>query len=189
MGHARVGAKKLAPKSMKNKTATQFCIDGHLVDEVLKQLPGDVKIIGAKVYVGKSFSKHKCTIPNSLKKMGVQSLYEHIPAQEAMLVFDETNKTHIREKVADVAKYIDGDASKAHFKYLTLDNGAAKGKFERTTKEIKPYDEDLRRKLVVLGLTDAEGKINTLISDLGAKKYECKIQIEEVKTVMCAKIG
>jgi hypothetical protein len=183
------GTKKLAPKNMKNKTATQYCIDGYLVDEVLGQLNGKTKIIGAKVYLGKSFSKHKCTIPNALKKMGVHSLYEHTPAQEAIMVFDETTVKTIKDKVADVAKYIDADTEKAYFKYITLDNGQAKGKFERTTKEIKPYDEDLRKKLVVLGLTDAEGKVASLISDLGAKKYECKIEFEEVRTIRCAKIG
>jgi hypothetical protein len=183
------GTKKLAPKSMKNKVATQFCIDGFLVNDVLRQIPNDVKIIGAKVYVGKSFSKKKQNIPTSLKKMGVISLYEHIPAQEAILVFDETTKKTILEKVADVCKFIDGDPAKAYVKYITLDNGASVGKFERCTKEIKPYDEDLRKKLVVLGLTDAEGKIQTLIRDLGAKKYECKIQMTEVRTIMCSQMS
>ena len=183
------GAKKLAPKSMKNKTATQFCIDGYLVNDVLKGIPSDVNIVGAKVYAGKSFSKKRQPIPNSLKKMGVQSLYEHIPAQEAIIVFDETNKKTILEKVADVCKYIDGDPEKAYIKYITLDNGSSVGKFERCTKEIKPYDEDLRRKLVVLGLTDAEGKIQSLIRDLGAKKFECKIQMTEVRTIMCSQLS
>ncbi|MHA2047111.1 MAG: hypothetical protein ACW99G_20155 [Candidatus Thorarchaeota archaeon] len=185
----RTGAKKLVPKSMKNKVATQFCIDGYLVNDVLNQVPGDVTINGAKVYVGKSFSKSKQSIPTSLKKMGVQSLYEHVPAQEAILVFDEVNKKTIKTKVADVCKYIDGDPDKAYFKYIVLDNGESKGKFERCTKEIKPYDEDLRKKLVVLGLTDAEGKVQSLIRDLGAKKYECKIQVEEVRTITCSKMG
>lgn len=185
----RTGTKKLAPKSMKDKVATQFCIDGVLVNDVLKQIPSDVKIIGVKVYAGKSYNKHRMAIPNSLKKMGVQTLSEHIPAQEATIVFDETSKKVILKKVADVCKYIDGDATKAYIKYITLDNGSAKGKFERCTKEIKPYDEDLRKKLVVLGLTEAEGKIQSLISDLGAKKYECKIQMTEVRTIMCSKMS
>lgn len=189
MASPRVGAKKLAPKSMKQKVATQFCIDGYLVDEVLNQIPSGVKIIGAKVYLGKSFSKKKCTIPNSLKKLGVQSLYEHVPAQEAIFVFDEIGKSTIKNRIEDVAKYIEADTSKAYFKYITLDNGECKGRFERTTKEIKPYDEDLRKKLVVLGLTDAEGKVTSLIHDLGAKKYECKIQMAEVRTIMCSKIS
>lgn len=181
-------SEKLLAKEKRTKTATQFCIDGVLVDEVLKNLNG-VSIIGAKVYVGKAFSKHKCTIPNSLKKMGVQSMYEHVPAQEAIMVFDNTNKATILEKVAEVCKYIDGDKSKAYFKYLTVSNGESTGKFERCTKEIKPYDEDLRRKLVVLGLTDGDGKISSLIATLGAKKYECQITMEEKRVIICSKMS
>jgi hypothetical protein len=181
--------KKLLAKEKRTKTATQFCIDGYLVDEVLKGLNGGIEIIGAKVFLGKAFSKHKIPIPNALKRMGVQSLREHRPDQEAMLVFDKTNKKSILEKVADVAKYIDTDAANAYFKYITLSNGHATGKFERTTKEIKPYDEDLRRKLTVLGLTDADGKISTLIQQLGAKKFECQISTEERRVIVCSKIG
>jgi hypothetical protein len=184
----RTGAKKLADEKQ-GRTVTQYCIDGILVHEVLNQINSDIKIIGAQVMVGKGFSKHKVAISNRLKRLGVSSLRAHLPAQEASVVFDETTKEAIQKNIEGVAKEIGADPDKAYFKYITLDNGTCKGKFERTSKEIKPYDEDLRRKLIVLGLTDADGKVSSLIADLGAKKYECKIHFEEVRTIICSKIG
>lgn len=183
------GTKKLPPKNMKTKTATQYCIDGFLVDEVLDNLPTGIKIIGAKVTVGKAFSKHRIVTPNKLKALGVTTLQEHRPAKEAHLVFDECKAKTIRENVKEVARIIDGDATRASFLYLTVTNGKATGKFQKTTKEIRPDETDMRRKLIVLGLTDADGKITSLVSDLSAKKYECRIQMTEVRTIICSKIG
>jgi len=168
------------------KVLTQFCIDGHLVDEVLKDLPKGITIFGAKVVVGKGFSKHKAKIPNRLRKYGVQQLNEHKPAYEAYLVFDQVTRTTIKKSIHEVSKALDLNEEAAYFKYLTLSNGKGTGKFERTTKEIRPDETDLRKKLTVLGLTDAEGKVQTLIAEISAKKYECQIKEVSTRTVICA---
>lgn len=168
------------------RTLTQFCIDGFLVEEVLKSLPKSITIFGAKVVVGKGFSKHKTKIPNRLRKFGVSQLNIHEPAYEAYLVFDQVAKSTITKCIKQVSEALELDSTGAYFKYLTLSNGKASGKFERTTKEIRPDETDLRRKLTVLGLTDADGRIQSLISTLSAKKYECKIQDTSIRTVICA---
>ena len=178
--------KKAAAK--KGRDATQFCIDGYLIEDVLKQLSDKVSIIGAKVVVGKAFSKKKIAIPNSLKAKGVMALTHNVPSKCAHMVFDRIKGSVILKKVREVAKEIDSDADQAYFQYLTLDNGKGAGKFERTTKEIKPYDEDLRRKLVVLGLVDAQGNVNSLIKSLGAKKYVCHITTEQKRVLMCSQM-
>ncbi len=168
------------------KVLTQFCIDGYLVDEVLKGIPKDVIIFGAKVVVGKGFSKHKTRIPNRLRKFGVTQLNMHEPAYEAFLVFDQVVRSTIVSSIKSVSEALELEVGGAYFKYLTLSNGEGTGKFERVTKEIRPDETDLRKKLTVLGLTDAEGKIQSLIGELSAKKYECKIQEVTTRTVICS---
>jgi hypothetical protein len=182
---ARTGTKKVATGRKVDKT--QFGIEGVLVDEVLKDLNGTVKIIGARIVVGKGFNKHNVPISNKLRVLGVDQLREHKPAQEAVLVFDETSKKNIKTKVESVAKLIDADPRNAYFRYLTVTNGTATGKFQRCTKDIKENTADKRKKLAVLGLTDAKGKISTLISDLHAKKYVCNIKEEVVPFIMCSR--
>ena len=116
----------------------------------------------------------------------MQQLNEHKPAYEAYLVFDQVTKTTIRKAIKEVSKALDLNEEAAYLKYIVLSNGQGSGKFERTTKEIRPDETDLRKKLTVLGLTDAEGKIQTLIADISAKKYVCKIQEVSTRTVICS---
>lgn len=170
------------------QTLTQFCIDGYLVEEVLGMLPKNIKIFGAKVVVGTGFSKHKTQIPNRLKKFGLQSLRTHIPSYEGDLVFDEVSRKSIKDSIKGVCEALNLKEEKAYFKYITLSNGTANGKFERTTKEIRPDETDMRKKLTVLGLTDAEGKIQGLVADISAKKYHCKIQEVTSRTVICSNL-
>lgn len=170
------------------KDETQFCIDGVLVSEVLEDLSDKVSIIGAKVVVGKGFSKHKVVIPNRLKRWGVQSLQEHEPAQEATLVFDSVSKSTILAKTRQVAHAIGADANKAYFRYLTVGIEGAAGKFVRCTKDMRPHDEDLRKKLVVLGLIEAQGEVKELIAVLHAKPYRCTIETVEVRTIICSRM-
>jgi len=187
----KTGTKKLAPKEKKgkrDKTATQFCLDGYLVSEVLDGLPTGITILGAKVLIGAVHQRHKIVVPNRLKKMGVEKIEESVVSQQATLVFDQVTKTTIKSMVKGVSDSMKIDPAAAFFKYLTLSNGEASGKFEHCTKEIKPDETDLRKKLRVLGLTDGEGKINTLISALGARKYACEIKMEEVRTIVCSTI-
>ncbi len=180
--------KKYQGNGKTGNTLTQFCIDGYLVEEVLGLLPKGIKIFGAKVVVGSGFSKCKTQIPNRLRKYGLQSLRTHIPTYEGDLVFDEVSKQTIKDSINGVCDALNLKNERAYFKYLTLSNGTAVGKFERTTKEIRPDETDLRKKLTVLGLTDGEGKIQGLIADISAKKYSCKIQEVVVRTVICSNL-
>ena len=183
----KTGTKKLA-KGLKAKTAAQFCIDGYLVKEVLDGLPTGITILGAKILIGAVHQRRKIIVPTVMKKMGVQKLEESVVSQQATLVFDQTTKPTIKSMVKAVSAKMGVDPDAAFFKYITVKNGEAVGKFEHCTKEIKPDERDLRKKLRVLGLTDGEGKINTLIRDLSAKKYECQIKMEEVRTIVCSQM-
>jgi hypothetical protein len=177
--------KKLAKRG---RDITQYCIDGYLVDEVLEQIPANVKIIGAKVFVGQSYSKHKKAIPTALRKLGVQSLREHKPALDATLVFDEVNKSAIKTSVKEVCKKLNESPEKAYFMYVTLKNGTSTGKFVHTTKERVATEADLRKKARVLGLEDVDGDAKGLIKALSAKKYVCSISTQEVRTIMCTTV-
>jgi hypothetical protein len=179
---ARTGTRRLAREG---RNMTQYCIDGYLVDEVLDSLPSGVSIIGAKVNVGQTYSKHKKTVPTKLKRLGVSSLREHVPALDATIVFDETNKTTIKRNVKAVCKELKESVDKAYFMYITLKVGTTTGKFVHTRKERSATEADLRKKVRVLGLEDVDGQANTLIRALSAKKYTCQIQTQEVRTIMC----
>lgn len=183
----RTGQLKLA-KEKAGRDAIQYCIDGVLVKEVLETLPRDIIIIGAKVIVGKGFNKHKVPISNKLKKLGVMSLRENLPAKEATLVFDETNKTTILEKTKAVAEILGAEVEKAYFSYLTLSNKAGSGKFSRVNKDMRPDDTDLRKKLTVLGLDEATGDVQSLVRDLSAEAYQCNIQEVVVRSYTCKKV-
>ena len=183
---SRTGQKKVA-KKYKSKDETQYCIDGVLINEVLDNLSDKVEIIGAKVYVGLGYKKKKLAISNKLKRLGVQSIYANEPNKQAIVVFDATTKATIKRKCREVAREIIADVDKAYFKYLTVRGADGSGKFERTTKDIRPDDTDLRRKMIVLGLTEAEGKVNSLLAVLHAEAYKCKIDTVEVRTFICTK--
>jgi hypothetical protein len=181
---------KLAPKNLKkDKTVTQYCIDGYLVNEVLDDLPTGVTIIGAKVLIGSVHQRHKIVVPNRMKRLGVQMIQESVATQQATLVFDQVSKTVIKSKVAQVSRSMGVDPNLAFFKYITLQVTDATGKFEHCTKEIKPDETDLRKKLRVLGLEDAEGEVKNLIKVLSAKKYMCTIQHEQVRTIICSNMS
>ena len=125
-----MGRSKLAREG---RDVVQYCIDGYLIDEVLEQVPSEVKIIGARVRVGQSYSKHKRQVPTALRKLGVQSLQEHTPALDAILVFDEVSKSTIKNNVKAVCAKLKESPEKAYFMYLTLKNGVSTGKFVHTT--------------------------------------------------------
>ncbi len=110
----------------------------------------------------------------------------HNPSYEASLVFDQVDPSVIRNSIKEVGKALDLDTERAYFRYIILSNNDGTGKFERTTKEIRPDETDQRKKLIVMGLTEAEGKIQSLISDISAKKYSCKIQEITSRTVICS---
>jgi hypothetical protein len=184
--------KYVDPKKMKKDgVTTQFCIDGYTVDEVLSDLPSNVSIIGAQVGVGQSFNKRKMIVPTKLKKLGVASMRATLPTEEASLVFDEVDPKTIRKSIEGVCDIMGVEKNKSWFKYITLAtaDGSAFGKFERTTKEIRPDETDLRKKLTVLGLTEGRGKMSNLIRAISANKYECKMQEVSVRTVMCNKLS
>ena len=187
VGQGVMGQTKLAPKNMKMDKTFQWCMDSILVDETLDDLPKGITIIGAKVRLGSPFTRARKIISTKLKKMGVTYLSSTVPSVEAVLVFDQVAKGTIKQHVKAAAKEIGADYERAYFQYITLTNGQGTGKFQRTTKEMRPDDRDLRKKAVVLGLTEGEAKVQSLISDLSANKYFCKKQTIEVTTVLCSK--
>lgn len=180
------GSKKFAPVDMK-KEAYQFVIDGTHIDEVLKQIPSTLKIIGAKLLCVKGTKTSHCIVPNALKKFGVDRMRVREASHEISWVFDETTKSIIKENVEKTIKNQKLDINRVIFSYVVLQNSEAVGKFCRTSKEINPDETDLRKKLHVLGLTSGKGKISTLIQDLGAKKYKCEIKETTARLLICSK--
>jgi len=184
---AYLGTKKYAPKTFKSSEGMQYCIDGVYVDEVLKGLPDNIKIIGGQVRIGTAWKRTKEVVPVALRRLGCTYFTKLHPSSEANITFDQISKTAIKENVKKACKLIDADYKKAHFRYITLTNGESNGRFERTTKELHPDERDLRKKATVLGLKDATGKIQGLIADISANKYFCRKQTVEVTTVICSK--
>lgn len=180
------GTKKIAPINMR-KEEHQFVIDGYLVDEVLKQVPAGLKIIQAYVYAVDHKSTAKIAIPNSLKKLGVSSIYTAGSSKRVTLTFDQTSKENIKNKLDQVCKLLNLDRNRAYFRYVVLSNGEGTVKFEHCTKEIKPDETDLRKKLRVLGATLGTGKVQSVISNLNASKYVCHIKEQPVRFIMCSK--
>jgi len=169
------------------KTGLQFCLDGYLVWEVLKMIPRNVHILGANVELGTHFASRKIPTPNALKKLGVSWMRETTPAKSCALVFDEVDRSTLEGNTKKVAEAMDIDYKKAIFRRLLLGNNEANGNFIRCTKEIKPDETDLRKKLKVMGLREATGKIQGLLADLSAQKYVCDFKIVEYKTAICRK--
>lgn len=167
------------------RTGHQFCIDGYMLEEVLKSIPKKVKIIGAEVEVGTTLGSRKIPVPNAARRVGVQRLSQTVPKRRAFLVFDEVAPDVIIESTKKACKHLDIDYKTAQFREIKLQYKGAVGIFTRTTKEIKPYSEDLRKKLKVLGLRLGQGKVSDLISALGAKKYYCDFHEEIVRVAIC----
>lgn len=181
-----LGQKKLAPINMK-KEAFQFVIDGFLIEEVLKQIPEGIKIIQARVVVNPPCRNRKLIIPNRLKKLGVNYLRIREAATEIILVFDQVSKSTIIKNVKEACALQGMEYNRAYFQYIVLTNGKANGKFEHTTKEMRPDETDQRKKLRVLGLSMGQGPVQGLVADLGAKKYLCSVREETVRLLMCSK--
>lgn len=181
-----VGTKKIAPVDMR-KNEHQFVIEGFLVDEVLSQIPTEIKIIQAYVYLTKRGVDNYITVPNKLRKLGVTSIRQVEPVKTISMRFDVITKGELRKNVAEACKELEIPFSKSYFKYVVLSNGEGAGKFSHCTKEIHPDAADKRKKLRVLGLIQGQGKVQSLVADLGAKKFMCSIKEESVKLVMCSR--
>lgn len=181
-----LGQKKLAPVDMRKETY-QFVIDGYLIDEVLKQIPDTIKILGAGVRCVQMTANRRLIIPNKLKALGASYLRVREAALEMNFVFDQTTKATIVKSVKEGCKIQGLDYSRAFFGYLLLSNGQANGKFNHVTKELRPDELDQRKKLRVLGLVSGQGPIQSLIADLGAKKYRCEVKEELTRLLMCSK--
>ena len=183
----RLGQRKFATNErFKNqKDRNQYCIDGVLVKEVLDYIPKDLTIIGARIRVGTPFKRQKSVVPNKLRKYGCTYMVHSLPTTEAEITVDQVSATTIKRAIREVCKGINADPGKATFRYLTLSNGTATGQFTRTTKEMRPDERDLRKKANVLGLKEAQGKISTLIADLGVKNYHCSWEEITTRVVTC----
>lgn len=182
----QLGQKKLAPVNMK-KNEYQFVIDSFLIKDVLKQIPNDIKIIQSQVLVYTQTAKKRVIVPNILKKKGVQYVRELGWAKEVVFVFDKASKELILKNVTDVCEKENLSLDKAYFKYIIFSNGDATARFEHCTKEQRPDETDLRKKLRVLGCVSGTGRVQGLISQLNATKFHCSIKEEVVKMIMCTK--
>lgn len=180
------GTKRIAPIDMR-KEEHQFVIDGYLVDEVLSQIPPILKILGGNVTIMNKEKNGKIVVPNIVRKLGVTSMYRTGSMQAASIVFDQISKEAIKNNVSLACKTLNMDRSRAYFRSILLSNGAGTVRFKHVTKEIKPDETDLRKKLRVMGATLGHGKVQSVISSLNAKKYKCVIKEEPVKFVMCYK--
>jgi hypothetical protein len=186
--------KQVTKKNISRKEGVQFCIDGFYVDEILKGLNGSVQIIGAQIRFGMPMKRQKVVVPTKLRKLGCSLMYQILPTLEAEIILDKTTPALIRKVVKQVAEHVGIDPAQAQFAYITLTNGEGTGRWVKTTKEMAPKDEnealDLRRKAKMLGLTDASGKIQSLIADIGAGKYQCDFQDVQIKQIaLCKKVN
>jgi hypothetical protein len=92
--------KKKAPKKFTNKSsAVQHCIDDVLVDEVLKNIPNNIKILGCRIRFGMPLKRTKAVVPNKLRKLGVNYLNKIHEAFEAEITLDQVSKAHIKRCV------------------------------------------------------------------------------------------
>lgn len=183
--------KKKAPVS-KKENLIQYCIDAHLVDDVLPLIK-HVTIIGCGVRFGMPIKRQKTIVPVKLRKCGVNRMSEIKAGLEAEITLDQTTPTSIKRSVKTVANHLGVDPKVASFRYLTLADKQGSGRFEVTTKEMQPQKEgeaiDLRRKARVLGLTNGTGKVNSLCSKIGAGKFRCDIEtVKESKIVLCRRV-
>jgi hypothetical protein len=169
---------------------TQYCIDAYLVDEVLKAIPSTLEIIGANILIGIERSSHKVVVPNKLKKLGVTYMRERQANLETNVTFyGPTAKSTILKNVSKISEIIGTDKRKAYFKTITLQNNEASVYFIRTTKEIKPDETDLRKKLKLLGAKSGQGKCSSIYAELGSigKNYVCGIEEVIGRVAICRK--
>lgn len=182
----RTGQKKVAPVNMK-KEEHQFVIDGYLIDEVLHQIPPKIKIIQAQVVLMKRGLEQRIAVPNNLRKLGVMRINDIGACKRAFMQFDATSHTHLRDSVKQTCEALQMPYPKSYFKYIVLAIEGAACKFLHCTKEIKPDELDQRKKLRVLGATEGQGRVQSLLAELGAKKFKCTIKEEPVKLIMCSR--
>ena len=184
--------RKVAPVNMRREEH-QFVIDGYLVDEVLKQIPAQIKIVQAYINLMNRVPDVRIAVPNVLKKLGVTAMRDSGARKTVSVIFDKPSKEFIKQQVSKICKILNFPYEKAYFRYVVLSNTPYDSKeytalkFEHCTKEIKPNELDLRKKLRVLGATTGQGKVQSLISELGAHKYSCVIKEEPAKFIMCSK--
>jgi hypothetical protein len=174
------------------KDPTQLCIDGYLVDEVLPLIGKNLTIIGCKIRFGLPIKRQRIVVPTKLRKHGVGSMSEIKAGLEAEIVLDQTTPTAIKKAVKSVADYIGADPRRASFNYITLSNGKGAVRFNLTTKEMKPKGDDaadLRKKARVLGAGEGQGKVQSVIADVGAEKFQCDIEtVVEKRVALCRKV-
>jgi hypothetical protein len=164
----------------------QHCINESNVKEVLKLLPKDIEIIGAKVEIGGMPHTHFAVVSNKMRLLGVERIKSYDKNLAAFLVFDKVKPKALLANILAVAREIGTDPDKAYFRYLTLQYKDVAGKFDRTKKSIN-LDEDRRKKLTVLGLTEGKGRVSQLLARIGTTAYRCDIQTVETKIVLCSK--
>lgn len=185
--------KKRAPEKVeKKRDAIQHCIDGVMVSDVLKSVPNGIKIIGCRIRFGYPIKRKKIVVPREIAKAGCNYLQQIMAGLEAEVTLDETTPTQIRKSCKVVAEYIGADPDLASFRYITLSNGQGTGKFVACTKEMTargPDAADLRKKLKVMGLEDAQGRIQSLIADIHAGGFRCNFQEVTVKQIsLCERV-
>lgn len=167
----------------------QFCLESNRVEEVVKMISSEVNIIGASVRFGMPMARIKQIVPKKLRNLGVQSLTRTVSTSEVNICFDSITKEVIVKNVKEISKNLDLDFKKAVFRNITIEKDGNVAKFESTTKEMLPKNStDLRMKIKVLGLTAGKGKVNTLISSIGAKKFECQFEDVKVKQIAMCRI-
>jgi len=186
MGNVTGAKKQYRGAKSPGQHELQHCINESNVKEVLKLVPKDVRIIGAKVEIGGMPHTHFAVVPNRLRMCGVERIKAYDNNRAAFLVFDKITAKQILDNIKIVAKEIGADPDKAYFRYLTLQYHDVAGKFERTKKSIM-LEEDRRRKLTVLGLTEGKGRVSQLLSKIGTTAYRCDIQTIESRIVLCSK--
>jgi len=111
---------------------------------------------------------------------------------EAEVTLDQTTPTAIKRSVKVVAEYIGAEPEQATFRYIVLSNGQGTGKFVACRKEMTARGEDaadLRKKLRVMGLEDAQGRVQSLIADIHAGSFRCNFQEVTVKQIsLCERV-
>lgn len=186
----KTGSKKLIKSKhwKEGEILEQHCIEGYQVEKVLEGFSSDVTILKCDFVIGKFAAKRRVPISTKLEKLGVKLLYEHLPIRYAYLHLENVVPQEIREVVSIVAEEICAPKESAYFKKMEIGDADGSGIFNLFTKEIHPDTTDRRKKVKVLGLTSVEGRIQGVLGKLSAKKYECEVKIEQIKTVICSSL-
>lgn len=181
-----VGTRKLAPIDMR-KEEYQFVIEGFLINDVLNQIPDEIQILQAVVVITKRGTDHRVALSSRMRRLGITYIRQTEPVKTVHIKFDVTRKAEIRKNVTQACMELEVPFQKSFFKYIVLSNKEGAGKFKHCTKEIHPDASDKRKKLRVMGLVQGQGKVQSLVADLGAKKFKCSIKEEAVKLIMCSR--